>query len=225
MRSAPQSSPEHWSKDFVEHLRTVHFALLSVSAGLILLLSSKHYDAKVASSQMSEIIQMRDKLSKDVGSLRPDIRKYFILSSSLSNAHPTDRVSFSAWFDGTPSADAVRKINGLARQPRKFHLAGPNWFLCFEKTFDMGRTYHQLVPPTLFNTITDFTYWWDVIMPSGVAPIDSIVEIDSLGDIADFEGHDAARSMKIKPTSIGSSDPIELRLEDKCAAIPLRWQR
>jgi hypothetical protein len=53
--STPQSSPEHWSKDFVEHLRTVHFTLLTVSVGLIILLSSKSYDSKKAAEQVNEI--------------------------------------------------------------------------------------------------------------------------------------------------------------------------
>src|SRR6266568_7411193 len=53
-------SPEHWSKDFVEHLRTVHFALIALSIGLILLLSSTSYDARAVLTQIHEILQLRN---------------------------------------------------------------------------------------------------------------------------------------------------------------------
>lgn len=56
----PSTSPAHWSKDFVEHLRTVHFALIAVSAGLILLvLSSKEYNAVSALVQVEEITELK----------------------------------------------------------------------------------------------------------------------------------------------------------------------
>ena len=46
----------HWSKDYVEHLRTVHFALMAVSVGLIAL-SLTHPTGKLqkALDQISEI--------------------------------------------------------------------------------------------------------------------------------------------------------------------------
>jgi hypothetical protein len=53
--SAQEPNPEHWSKDFVEHLRTVHFTLVTVSVGLIALLSAKTYDARRAASEMNEL--------------------------------------------------------------------------------------------------------------------------------------------------------------------------
>jgi beta-lactamase family protein len=63
--SVPNSqAPAHWSKDFVEHLRTVHFALLAISAGLILLvLSSKEYNAINALVELQEIINLKQQWS------------------------------------------------------------------------------------------------------------------------------------------------------------------
>jgi hypothetical protein len=50
----------HWSKDFVEHLRTVHFALLAVSAGLLVLAISKSdYNARKARIEIEEIARMK----------------------------------------------------------------------------------------------------------------------------------------------------------------------
>jgi hypothetical protein len=60
LRSKPTSSPGHWSKDYVEHLRGVHFALVTVAVGLILLLSSKTYDAKMAVEQMDLVTRTNE---------------------------------------------------------------------------------------------------------------------------------------------------------------------
>jgi hypothetical protein len=50
----------HWSKDFVEHIRTVHFALMTVCGGLILLIgSSQTYRPADAISQLGKIIDAR----------------------------------------------------------------------------------------------------------------------------------------------------------------------
>ena len=65
LRTKPQSSPEHWSKDFVEHLRTVHFALVTISVGLIVVLSSTKYDPKVAYVQLEDIISLRNQWRTD----------------------------------------------------------------------------------------------------------------------------------------------------------------
>lgn len=45
----------HWSKDFVEHLRTVHFALITVSVGLILLIGSSLYRPANAVAQFEHL--------------------------------------------------------------------------------------------------------------------------------------------------------------------------
>jgi hypothetical protein len=53
-------SPAHWSKDFVEHLRTVHFTLIGVATALILIvLSAKPYDPTVALRQIHQIIELK----------------------------------------------------------------------------------------------------------------------------------------------------------------------
>jgi len=58
--SPPTTAPAHWSKDFVEHLRTIHFALIVVSGGLIVLaLSSQPYNTKAAYQQLEEIINLK----------------------------------------------------------------------------------------------------------------------------------------------------------------------
>src|SRR5215510_3897539 len=56
----PTARPVYASKDYVEHLRTVHFALLSVSAGVLLLVfTAKSYDSRKAAIQMQEILRLK----------------------------------------------------------------------------------------------------------------------------------------------------------------------
>jgi hypothetical protein len=66
-RSKNESSSVHWSKAYVEHLRTVHFALMAVSAVLVVLVTSaKPYDARNALKEIDEIIQVQNAWSPDV---------------------------------------------------------------------------------------------------------------------------------------------------------------
>jgi hypothetical protein len=56
----------HWSKDFVEHLRTIHFALLAISAGLIIIVfSSKQYNAAAALVQIDEVTDLKTQWSAE----------------------------------------------------------------------------------------------------------------------------------------------------------------
>ena len=63
LKSAPASG--HWSKEFVEHLRAVHFAVIAVSIGLLVLLSSRPYNADVAANQIDEILDLQTHWSPD----------------------------------------------------------------------------------------------------------------------------------------------------------------
>jgi hypothetical protein len=55
-RRAVPAPAVHWSKDFVEHLRSVHFALIAVSIGLILILSRANTPAL---SQIRQIVELK----------------------------------------------------------------------------------------------------------------------------------------------------------------------
>ena len=56
LRRHAHVSPAHWSKDFVEHLRTVHFVLIAVSVGLIWILSKTNASAL---SQIRQIVLLK----------------------------------------------------------------------------------------------------------------------------------------------------------------------
>jgi hypothetical protein len=55
-----QPNPVHWSKDFVEHLRTIHFALIATAAALVIVaLTTKQYSMEVAKNELSKISELR----------------------------------------------------------------------------------------------------------------------------------------------------------------------
>jgi hypothetical protein len=57
-------SPVHWSKDYVEHLRAVHFDLVALSAALVVLATSaKTYDSPAALTQIDFATKLKNKWS------------------------------------------------------------------------------------------------------------------------------------------------------------------
>lgn len=55
----PNQAPAHWSKDFVEHLRTVHFTLIGICVGLIVLASfPSKTEIQIAHEQVSQILEL-----------------------------------------------------------------------------------------------------------------------------------------------------------------------
>jgi len=61
-KKAPvQISQYSWSKEYVEHLRTVHFTLIGVAVTLIALVwGSEPYHVTIAAQQVKELVQLKD---------------------------------------------------------------------------------------------------------------------------------------------------------------------
>ena len=54
------SKVSHWSKEYVEHLRSVHFALIAVCSGLIILmLSASRYSQEDAKRQLKQLASIQ----------------------------------------------------------------------------------------------------------------------------------------------------------------------
>jgi hypothetical protein len=143
----------------VEHLRTVHLALITVSVSLIILLTSKTYDAATAASQLSELItEIR---SWRVG----DVMRYehHTLSSEAILSFGTSRQFFSPF---------VAKVGDSG--PLVFELDGSNQFLCAPPRFD--RHYKQVPPIVYPNTFDDAVEWYYAGWIEGIW-VDSITEI------------------------------------------------
>lgn len=65
MSSVSENQQSHWSTDFVEHLRTVHFALITVSTALIIFMAAhQDLDFSRALTQATQILQLRSQWDK-----------------------------------------------------------------------------------------------------------------------------------------------------------------
>jgi len=175
-RSAIQS-PEHWSKDFVEHLRTVHFALVTVSVGLILLLTSKPYDVRKASAEINSILVMKKSLSQRYSTPRVDdtlIRGPVLKSAKERGEYEDSAYSFLA----TPDADAIRADSTLRNQTFAFHIAEPNTAGC-------GVFYEDFQTERFPSTEGKFQFWWDSFRrdESLALSVDSVWLVSPVGSI------------------------------------------
>jgi hypothetical protein len=169
-RPTSNQSPEHWSKDFVEHLRTVHFALLAVSVGLILLLSSKSYDLKSAASQMTAVVRMSNQsylasyefTETPRGANSPKMFKPVVKND--------DSIAYSSWF-------SAKSIPAKSTTAVSFHLAAPNLYECtVDNRFPGIESYHH---PDVITTINQFRIWWDNLLQP--AQFLSVVRIGKIG--------------------------------------------
>jgi hypothetical protein len=60
--NARRPNPSHWTQDFVEHLRTVHLALATVSVSLlVVLVGAKDIDFSKALTQATEVSELSTK--------------------------------------------------------------------------------------------------------------------------------------------------------------------
>jgi hypothetical protein len=81
--SMPNQAPAHWSKDFVEHLRTVHFTLIALCVGLIVLASfPSKAEIQLAHEQVLEIVKVindwdADLISRDIVKQQTELIKTF----------------------------------------------------------------------------------------------------------------------------------------------------
>lgn len=104
--AAPKPNPEHWSKDFVEHLRVVHFTLVTVSVGLIALLSSKTYDARKAAVEMNELAELTS-------------RPLLVAPTLKSTKASSDEIPYSKMFEATVKGETYQ-----------FYVDEPNLYQC-----------------------------------------------------------------------------------------------
>jgi hypothetical protein len=198
-RPASPSLPTHWSKDFVEHLRTVHFALIVVSTGLLLLaFSSKSYNARTAYREIDEILKLQHVWSPD-----------WILQHCTNTPRGNDPFApaegpfpasryppFGIWITKQRIGNAENQWPATVRwrdkrRAKEFMFAFPHkgWG-CWEKGWRPRPTDESIEPPpfpTFPTTLSDFGKWWNgmavthtFVIPDGVSD-SGILLIDSLG--------------------------------------------
>lgn len=213
--SQPQFSPEHWSKDLVEHLRTVHFALVTVSVGLLIILSSTAYDRKAAASQMTTVINIKELWTG--GLMKFDKLRDF-------DPDAGDAVGYS------PSFVAVSDDPRLKKQQFRFAFPTPDLYECDKLTValpDPGPPiylYTHISNVVVPVTIQDFRSWWDSLSsPDSQLLLDSVASIARKGEVFDAHGGGGQLgSLKITSTEPTSSG-IPLSMETPCSATTSSW--
>jgi hypothetical protein len=209
----PSSStpvPSHWSKDFVEHLRTVHFALIAVSVGLILLvLSSSQYNAVTALVQVQEILDLKRQWSSDwIKRHGNALQKYVMPQSEIEYLHfrPAERSISLTSESGT---------NVILIVPKSDHMNS----LIIEATMPK-ENYHHLTktdtdwsPSKFPQTLSEFGEWWD-----GLAATPPIYFPDSIQEPAQIG---VEPSMNVPVDSKGMADLLTASFS-KVVAVDLR---
>jgi hypothetical protein len=158
-RRAQQSSPEHWSKDYVEHLRTVHFALVTVSVALLILLSSQKYDPKAAGSDMARVSNILKIWSGTI-----DQSQAKTIGSIEDSYKSEPSVDYSAWFDGQMVVKKTFAAPSPSPSPRtvySFHIAEPNLFECH--AYNTQSVYRHFDGSYAPRSIREFRAWWNAL--------------------------------------------------------------
>lgn len=195
----------HWSKDFVEHLRTVHFALITVSAGLILLLQpTRSYEPGPALKELDQIMDVQ--ASWDFQRL-VEAKSSEALYSSI-NSRPIGI--------GQPICEL--RYTDLASHPQKQRKSGPydchleqRWFAFSPKPAEAGtarsrESEYSSMPP---KTMAKFEAWWE----GHKEPLDILV-IEALADVSDPD-------IDYDEDSCGN-DPVAADIASKCKPAPHR---
>jgi hypothetical protein len=165
-RSATLPPPAHWSKDFVEHLRTVHFALIIVATGLIVIvLSAKPYDPAIALREIHQIIELKKMWSRD-WLVQRGTTKYM----ALENSDPYHPKGLDLSTLGT--TQIVGPPQPLLHIAERFHAQvldkrgrsqGVVEFSVQRPSLWMQDFSRDWSPDTFPNTLADFQRWWEVL--------------------------------------------------------------
>jgi hypothetical protein len=100
----------HWSKDFVEHLRSVHFALIAVSVGVILLACTRSQsEVSRAYEQIRHIVDLTDGAHWDSNFLEHSALTTDELTESVSGATVTIEIPGS----GVQHLNIILKSRGF----------------------------------------------------------------------------------------------------------------
>jgi hypothetical protein len=174
----PAAVGTHWSKDFAEHLRYVHFTLMVASVGLILLvLSSKPYNPANALREIEEIIELKKNWSPswlvDNCKCEPhwiSMRDYLGVSPFMLNvsksATPLEVAGDLHWKKSGihPDQTPVRAV---------FVFPENNWTQDWHEEPEWSP---QLSFP---NTLAGFRKWWDALRK--VHNVEVVLSVDTAG--------------------------------------------
>jgi hypothetical protein len=134
------------SQDYVEQLRTVHFALLSVSAGLLLLImSAKTYDSRKAIVELEELLELKKEWSPA-----------FLLRNAerIANSGAKDTVPLTHGPAGLDFKAIPVRVSVPGQKPMLFYLQPP--------AEDQFHWMHFDGALSIFpNTLSGIEVWWN----------------------------------------------------------------
>jgi transcriptional regulator GlxA family with amidase domain len=153
----------HWSAGFVEHLRSVHFALMTLSVGLILIVlsSEPRYNIGTALTQADQILYLRArwKLAWLLGAGRMRSSDVPVGDLEASTMRDSD-----VPLGGSDVRQDAEFECGLNNSRMYKCVVSTNW-IAVRRDPDTGRTAEapSFVNPSLPITIVRFQQWWDTL--------------------------------------------------------------
>ncbi len=198
------SKPVHWSKDFVEHLRLVHFALVAVSVGLILLvLSAKSYNPATALRQVQEIILLQKSWSpqwllENIIPSRDNVAAFYSLNEAKEARYPSVERSDNIRITYKPGQHVLGTVYWKRGSPQstssfvfvfpESSLVMPRWLSAQDSI--LGNQPDPFLPGGVPQTLSGFHTWWDILqrpstvdIPTEVCPTGGIIgENTVIGD-------------------------------------------
>src|SRR5579864_2947943 len=122
---ADLQAPARWSKDFVEHLRTVHFTLIASCVGLLILASyHKKTEIEIAHEQVSQILEV-------INTWKPDFLETAALETIKAKIPPSEQDQYLL----TEGKPIIGKFNlsVLGYDQKKIYfqpkIESPGWIL------------------------------------------------------------------------------------------------
>src|SRR5437588_4043443 len=130
------SGVAHWSKDFVEHLRTVHFSLVILSLGLLLVVTAQR-EGKTsrAREQLEQIALVASQLQDSwVATLCIQRKKEFFAKSPPDSQSDNRVPPYAVQFDERLDQTAEFDISGLPKEKRRKIWTNPHPSVDFERS-------------------------------------------------------------------------------------------
>jgi hypothetical protein len=137
------SRTAHWSVDFVEHLRTVHFALISLSTAIIVLIFGIRDQIPIALTQATQIAELQDRWT--------DARNALFIQGARLLQLPTEAKSYILLVTVATPGQTSEQVRFILTIPFGGNPAYEPWLLT------------GLPMESSPRTLADFRSWWNTL--------------------------------------------------------------
>lgn len=181
-RSKP-ITPAHWSKDFVEHLRTIHLTLIATAAAVVVVaLTTKPYSTEVAKNELHKILELKANWSANF--FRRDTVQSVSDSKPVNPLFPRvlpKQLEDDVGLDNSPICYVPTQSGTLECE---FPLDDS---IVIEQSMRAGDFAHLMPPPP--ETLSDFKVWWHIFLDSDDYIIYFPKHIARTGNFYDSSNH------------------------------------